>query len=327
MTDKLSFRQAEMEHRMNHQQSLQQFDEVLSQLSQGRVDFRRTLVQIFVVILVALMSLGVYVHQDSQVRRQQQTLELQRRILDWLTPLDFAQVHQDILSSRSPGTGDWLIHDDTYKSWVMSGRNQTLWLHGIPGAGKTVLASVAVEDLRRNKHTSDVAVSYIYCDYKDEAQHTLQNIVSVIIKDVVRKQSLSADLVEFHNHHQDANIRPTLPELVHILRLEASKLSSVFAVIDAVDELTDNNHVRERLLGLLFDLMPYINIMLTSRPHVDVTKHLPNARRIEVAATKQDIRRYTENRLSSPEFAALVEGRQDLRNRVIEMVTGKSEGM
>lgn len=312
---------------MKHRHLLDQFDDFSRQLSRHQAEIRTRIFQVAIPVLVAFFGILFFVYQARSAQMEQQTGELYNNILEWLTPLDFAQMHQAILSSRSPGTGSWLIQDDNYASWAIAGKNQTLWLQGIPGAGKTVLASIAVDNLRRKSNTADVAVSYIYCDYKDEAQQTPENIVGVIIKDVVRKQPLSAGLVEFYKDHKKANIRPTLPGLVRILRVEAGKLSSGFIVVDAVDELTDNNRSRKTLLEILSDLVPYLNVMVTSRPHVNVTKRLPNVKSIQVAATSQDIRRYAENRLSSPRFKALVKGSPDLPNRIVQMVDSKSKDM
>jgi hypothetical protein len=170
-------------------------------------------------------------------------------------------------------------------------------------------------------------VSYIYYDYKHATWQTPENVVSVIIKDIVRNQPLSEDLVEFYNRHNKAHVRPTLSDLVNILRVEAGKHFCVFVVVDTIDELPDNNHAEEVLLWVLSDLSPYLNIMVTSRPHVDVAKHFPNVTRIKAAAKSEDIRQYAENGLATPHFTSMVRGRTALRNQIIERVDSKAEGM
>jgi hypothetical protein len=99
--------------------------------------------------LFAPFVIGIYQlviqYQATNTQKEQQTFELYRQILNWLTGLDFAQTHHDILSSRSPATGNWLIEGPEYKSWVLTGTGQTLRLKGILGAGKTVPASIAID--------------------------------------------------------------------------------------------------------------------------------------------------------------------------------------
>ncbi|KAJ0314990.1 hypothetical protein Brms1b_006386 [Colletotrichum noveboracense] len=89
--------------------------------------------------------------QDEQTSRQE------REILNWLTATDYAPQQRDNLSRRYTRTNQWLLDSDEYKSWV-SVRSQTLLCPGMPGAGKTILASVVVDDLfHRYQDDSDVA--------------------------------------------------------------------------------------------------------------------------------------------------------------------------
>ncbi|OQV01598.1 hypothetical protein CLAIMM_06923 [Cladophialophora immunda] len=43
------------------------------------------------------------------------------------------------LKHHHPGTGDWFFECNEYISWS-SGPSSLLWINGIPGSGKTVLA-------------------------------------------------------------------------------------------------------------------------------------------------------------------------------------------
>ncbi|KAK3314027.1 hypothetical protein B0H66DRAFT_537277 [Apodospora peruviana] len=41
-------------------------------------------------------------------------------------------------------TGDWVFQTPAWNNWV-NDRNRAVWLHGVPGAGKTILASHVIE--------------------------------------------------------------------------------------------------------------------------------------------------------------------------------------
>ncbi|KAI8239561.1 Vegetative incompatibility protein HET-E-1 [Colletotrichum sp. SAR 10_99] len=105
------------------------------------------------------------IHTTKQVVtsiHDEQTSRREREILDWLTATDYAPQQRDHLSRRYNGTNQWLVDSDEYKSWV-SGQNQTLICPGMPGAGKTIMASVVVDDLfHRYQDDSDVGVAYVY---------------------------------------------------------------------------------------------------------------------------------------------------------------------
>jgi hypothetical protein len=64
-----------------------------------------------------------------------------KRILDTIGSFD-PSGHQNIaIKLRQPGTGVWFTEGSHFKRWLET-PNAKLWLYGIPGAGKTVLAWV-----------------------------------------------------------------------------------------------------------------------------------------------------------------------------------------
>jgi hypothetical protein len=68
--------------------------------------------------------------------------DLARKILEWLSPLDFNAKQHDMLSRRHPGTVQWILDSPVFKEWLDSDidipQRRTLWCAGPPGAGKTV---------------------------------------------------------------------------------------------------------------------------------------------------------------------------------------------
>jgi hypothetical protein len=53
-----------------------------------------------------------------------------KKILNWLTTINFFQRQADILSIRHPGTGQWLLEDPQFKAW-QSGAGKILWCRGM----------------------------------------------------------------------------------------------------------------------------------------------------------------------------------------------------
>ncbi|KAK8156670.1 hypothetical protein BKA80DRAFT_282102 [Phyllosticta citrichinensis] len=91
--------------------------------------------------------------------------EKRGKVLDFLGRFDPSSNHDTSLKLRHPLTGMWLVEHEQFKQW-MDIPGSKLWLHGIPGAGKTVLASLAIEEALQQS-ISNRAVAYFYCDYKD----------------------------------------------------------------------------------------------------------------------------------------------------------------
>lgn len=61
------------------------------------------------------------------------------QILEWLSPIPYMQHHVQSQRDILPGTGQWLLEDDRLLEWQFSESSSILWLHGIPGSGKSKL--------------------------------------------------------------------------------------------------------------------------------------------------------------------------------------------
>ncbi|KAJ5010115.1 Vegetative incompatibility protein HET-E-1 [Colletotrichum sp. SAR 10_99] len=62
--------------------------------------------------------------------------EKKQKVLDWITPIDFAAQQNDNLDRRQKGTGQWLLESPDFQTWIEEDR-KTLFCPGMPGAGKT----------------------------------------------------------------------------------------------------------------------------------------------------------------------------------------------
>lgn len=60
-------------------------------------------------------------------------------ILNWFAPNNPATKHSEFRRDYQEGTGYWILETPEYIEWLKT-RNSALWIHGIPGAGKTILA-------------------------------------------------------------------------------------------------------------------------------------------------------------------------------------------
>ncbi|KAF8857794.1 hypothetical protein BDZ45DRAFT_550651, partial [Acephala macrosclerotiorum] len=250
-------------------------------------------------------------------------------IINRLSPTDFSQKQSNILSLRYPETGDWLLETPEFNKWL-GDRNRTLWLDGIPGSGKTVLASVVIDYLQRTRAGPNMVVSYVYYDYQESIRQTPENIISSILKDIVQSRPLSAQMVKFYwDHNRGRKVIPTLHELSGILRQEMERCASVFLIIDALDESPDEQGSRGKLLKELQILEPFMRLMVISRPHINVVNHFPSSNRLVVVATKHDIQRYVEIRISDDtrHLARILEGHPVLQKSIVEAVVNKANGV
>jgi Ni2+-binding GTPase involved in maturation of urease and hydrogenase len=60
---------------------------------------------------------------------------------------------------------------------------QTLFCPGIPGAGKTILTSIVVENLlTRFKDEPSVKIAYVYCNFRSQDQQRVEDLLASLLK-------------------------------------------------------------------------------------------------------------------------------------------------
>ena len=66
--------------------------------------------------------------------------EMREDVLDWLSPVRYHVQHLTERRNRLADSGEWMFQSGEFRKWNQSSISSTLWLHGLPGSGKTKLA-------------------------------------------------------------------------------------------------------------------------------------------------------------------------------------------
>lgn len=75
--------------------------------------------------------------------------------------------YQNALKQRYAETGRWLLESKNYLKWKEEGKT-SIWLHGIPGCGKTILSSTVIEDVPRFcENDPGKVIVYFYFDFSE----------------------------------------------------------------------------------------------------------------------------------------------------------------
>ncbi|KAH6879959.1 hypothetical protein BKA70DRAFT_1447666 [Coprinopsis sp. MPI-PUGE-AT-0042] len=89
--------------------------------------------------------------------------EYLRKVLDFLSLVNFRSIQQENPSKWTPGTLKGFLESSMFQFWLDS-QYGILWGTGMPGAGKTILASVAIEHLQDlAKSSNDICITFVYC--------------------------------------------------------------------------------------------------------------------------------------------------------------------
>ena len=62
-----------------------------------------------------------------------------REVYRWLSTVPYIQHHQTAQKGRLSGSGSWILEHQDFRTWVSASYSTILWIHGIPGSGKTKL--------------------------------------------------------------------------------------------------------------------------------------------------------------------------------------------
>ena len=237
---------------------------------------------------IAILDERVGDLQLSKDHRERQEL------LEWISPLNFPAQQSAIFNRRQEGTGQWLFESPEFKKWL-SKSGQTLLCRGIPGAGKTMLASITVDHLQRAFHPKNIPVTYIYCDYKRQDEQTPANLIASILKQLLQHcDSIPESVRRSHRHHVNSVTRLALNEVYDMLTNEFAYFSRIYIVVDALDELTASGQVRQILLATLRSLQKAgnVHLIMTSRFIPPEFHHFQDFMLLEICASNDDVQRY-----------------------------------
>lgn len=216
-------------------------------------------------------------------------------ILNWLTPVDYGSNQSDILGRREPGTGQWLLDSAEYQSWL-SREETVLFCPGIPGAGKTVLTSVVIDDLIERFHNdSETGIAYIYFNAKRQVEQILTNLIESLLKQLAERQtSLPGVLKDLFERHQKQRTKPQLNECLQALKSVVAMFSKVFIVLDALDECQEAGGCREGFISEVFKLQQNsrASLFATSRFVPAITDKFERAKILQIRAKKEDLQVY-----------------------------------
>ncbi|ETS78724.1 hypothetical protein PFICI_08577 [Pestalotiopsis fici W106-1] len=235
---------------------------------------------------------------EQRQGRQEYRQEVQD-ILDWLTPIDAAPQQADFIRRRQPGTGQWLLESLEYNKWKAS-KGEILFCRGIPGAGKTILSSIVVDDLQKCHDAEDVAVCYFYCNFQRQEEQRIENIVLSFVKQLAQvATTIPACLKALFDKHKAQRSRPSSKEAIESLHSISRTFSKVFCVVDALDECRTVDGCQRQLIEYLIDFCTITDaeIIATSRPIPHIEEKFKNFVSLEVLASSADIRKYIEGNI------------------------------
>ncbi|MCJ1436452.1 hypothetical protein MMC27_005831 [Xylographa pallens] len=280
-----------------------------------------------------ILAVGTLTLKEVRAWREE---ESNKKILCWLSPLDFAARHQDISSKRQPETLRWVLASAEYRTWSRSdvplmNENRVLWCYGDPGAGKTYVSSRIIDHLFETSKDNKPGIAYVYCDYDDQNYQTLSNILGCILKQLTMQCAALPDFVDElyqKEGHKPANFEPAI--FWKLLQQLSENFPQTFIIVDALDELeNDKLRTRKNLLRVIStdrESKSDIRVFATSRPHLeDINNVLCAFPKLLIEARDNDMRSFLLQRIEGfGDLEDIIHNDKEFKAEIIETLVEKA---
>ena len=195
-------------------------------------------------------------------------------VRNWLSAVEDQQENRlDGLSDRRQlETCDWILQDSQMQPWIDDDSGDAiLWMTGIPGAGKSYLCSLLVENLRSQQRFSTL---YYFCDHQSPGENACAMILRTLAVQLLQQNTDVASLVHQAYLMKASNRSvPTMKKLLaHVL--PTSKVARI--VIDGIDELDDatQQETLRSLVEIQKNAGQFCKLLFSSREEPKIKKSL-----------------------------------------------------
>lgn len=239
------------------------------------------------------VQMGTQVHSMAQSHES----ELRMKVLSWICPTDGSERQKEVLSLRQEGTGKWFLGSQEFQDWLTSEDKNFLLFTGIPGAGKTVLASIIIDCLEREFANDDhVGITYLYFDFRQQKE--FPELLSTLLRQLLQgKPSLYGTVPDVRYRQSSGGF--SLDELRRELQTAICRCKTVFFVIDALDECL-NTDVRRRFLRYIRGLLEFTHptnakLLVITRHDGDIIQSFTNMGvTMDVQARREDMESFLD---------------------------------
>ncbi|KAI1478326.1 ankyrin repeat-containing domain protein [Daldinia eschscholtzii] len=200
-----------------------------------------------------------------------------RDIHDWFfTIYDPSRVLREHLINYKGDSGQWVLQHMAYSAWKTE-RSSFLWIYGAPGSGKSITASLIIEDLEKGENYLRNLL-YFYFNDSTTQDHMLMSLITQLYN---RRTDVRDYLYPLYSSCDNGKKKPYFESLCEAFQSMVQHIGELWVVLDGLDHSPSRDLLRwiEGIRGLQIN----IHLLVTSRPEQDVKMD------IERWACKHDI--------------------------------------
>ena len=270
---------------------------------------------------------------NQQGLERQREEDLHRRIFAMIPSIDHRISHEKLQRLRYQGTGEWFLHNQVFLDWRSKPSATFLCCLGIPGSGKSVLMSIAIDHIINHTRASDMRVIYYYCDYADQRTLQIDCILGTILKQLFKAERIPKPL-ESHvtSAFENGSRVPAASVLLNLVHSAINLDSEIYLIFDGLDECV--KEVQQEILALIERLAlsarSTIKVLMSCREEDPIVKRLQTFQKIYVTPSclEDDIEFFVVGSVQSRmEARDLRIHSLELKNTVIAELTQKANGL
>ncbi|KAK4128107.1 hypothetical protein N657DRAFT_4087 [Parathielavia appendiculata] len=172
---------------------------------------------------------------------------------------------------------------------------------------------------------------YLCCSYKEEHFQTPLHMVGSLLKQIIQhKAALPDEVRSLYEQHLRKKTLPKLDELAKLLVQEVKTCSTVFVVINALDECLERGNTGGIMLDDILRLPCNARILITSEYSPTIEDRFESIPHIivDIRATEEDVKRYV--RACAEKERALAKHLRSslgLMEHIVNTIAEESKGM
>ena len=253
-----------------------------------------------------------------------------RTFLAWFSPATPTSNHVTARERHESMTGHWLLDSKIFGEWSIAVKS-SMWIYGIPGAGKTILCSTVIESLLQHRQAGN-AVAFFYFDYNDDQKQPLEAAIRSLISQLWSSYNEVPETIRGLWKNSSGPYRKGVlsnRELIDNFKESCRNFGKVQVVLDALDEGSD----RAPLLAFLEEIVKHsdgnIQLIVTSRQEQDIEETMTTLFLHPVSLDNEfvtaDIRRHVHSSVEHDRKLKRMPTR--VKDRIEDVLTQKAHGM
>ena len=178
-----------------------------------------------------------------------------------------------------------------------------------------------------------VSVAVVYCEWKNQSILCEGNLLASIWGQLTLEEALASEVEDLYKQHFKFGIESRYHEIVSIFESEVARFSSVFIVIDAVDELVESKSVRSIFIRVLNKLAS----SNSTRIHILATSNIEQSSlerfsKIHITARFRNVELYARDAIEqdvsySNDLSQSIRNSSKLRERLVKQIREKVSGL